>query len=500
MAKNVSRLISYGASAASRRLSTATAATTTASIKDGENSLYRRLSFLGGTDKNVADTLNEWVKEGKPIGKTEAIGCVTQLRKYKKYKHAIQIMDWLENRDRDLAQADHAIRLDLIAKTEGIESAEKYFERLPEPAKNKLTYGALLYCYCQNKMTEKALALFEKMTDLNLVSSYLPYNNLMSLYTRVGEPEKVPPLVQKMKEKNIKPDPYTYTFLMNSYASLKDIEGVERTMEEMKKDKVKSDWSTYGTLASIYVKAGLFDKANPVLKELEKMDNVRDRKPYHILMGLYALANNKLGVNRVWESLKSAFPKTTNMSYVSLLHALNRLGDTDGLEKHFKEWESSCSDYDIRVANFLIESYLTRDMITEAELLREDAVKKGGDPNSRTLYTFMKFYLKKHQIDLALKYFVDAVSKSKDNKWEPSEETICTFRKYFEEGKDVDGAEKFFKSLKKVRSLDSEDYDSLLRTYIAAGKREPHMRQRMEADGIELSSGINKLLGRVCPA
>lgn len=409
-------------------------------------------------------------------------------------------MEWMERRGTNLSYSDYAIRIDLLSKAKGIEAAEEYFTGLSESAKNQLTYGALLNCYCTEKMPEKAMELFEKMRERNLVSATLVYNNLMSLYMRLDQPEKVPPLVKEMKAANILPDRFTYSVLMNSYASRNDIEAVERVMEEIEaKGGACSDWATYSTLAAIYVAAGRPDKAELALKECEKMINVRDRVAFHFLISLYAGISKLTEVNRVWESLKASFPKTTNLSYLVMLQALNRLDDMVGLEKCFKEWESSCSCYDIRLTNVLLGSYLRQGMIKKAEKLVEVAVNRGSQPNFRTLELFIDFCLKNDDMNLALKCMKTAVCMVKENEWQPNREKVRGFLKYFEEQKDVDGAEEFCKMLKKVRCLDTESYCSLLRTYIAAEKMEPLMRQRIKEDEIEMNPETELLLEKVCP-
>ncbi|XP_077240773.1 tetratricopeptide repeat (TPR)-like superfamily protein isoform X2 [Tasmannia lanceolata] len=412
-----------------------------------------------------------------------------------------QLSEWMETRGINLSYSDYAVRLDLLARTKGIAVAEKYFDGLSQFAKNQLTYGALFNCYCREKMSEKAMELLEKMRELNFASTSLVYNNLASLYIRLGQPEKVPALVEEMKANNIIPDTFTYNVLMNCYASLKDYEAVERVMDEIKAaGKVSCDWTTYSNLAAIYVAGGLFERADLALKELEKTIDIRDRRAFHFLISLYAGTSNLAEVKRVWKSLKSSFQKTTNLSYLVMLQALSKLDDFDGLKECFEEWESCYSSYDIRLTNVLINAYIRRDMIREAEVLSESTVSKGSGPNFRTLEMFMDYYLKNHQMDLAFKTMDIAVSKVKDNEWQPNKEKVRAFLKYFEEENDVDGAEEFCRKLKKVIPLDSEVYDFLLRTYIiGAGKSEPLMRQRMKEDGIEMSSESEKLLEKVCP-
>lgn len=58
------------------------------------------------------------------------------------------------------------------------------------------------------------------------------------------------------------------------------------------------------------------------------------------------------------ESLKSAFPNTPNLSYLTMLKSLARLDDLDGMKKCFEKWELGCPANDIRIASVLINYYL----------------------------------------------------------------------------------------------------------------------------------------------
>ncbi|TYI69369.1 hypothetical protein E1A91_D08G150500v1 [Gossypium mustelinum] len=477
----------------------ATAPAVRAAAARNRNILYSRLSALGATGGTVAEALNGYIMEGKKIRKDELSRCVKEMRKYRRYQHSLDIMDWMEKRNMHFSYVDHAVRLDLIAKTKGLGAAEDYLSALPPNAKNKFTYGSLLNCYCNNLMEDKALALFKKMDELKFIDNCLPFNNLMCLYMRLGRPQKVPQLVDEMKRCDIPRGSFTYILWMQSYAELNDIEGAESVLEELSNDSEdKCTWRTYSNLAAMYVKAGQFEKAEACLEKLEKDNMPRQREAYHYLISLYAGTSNRDEVYRLWEDLKQRYPTVNNASYLIMVQALANLKDFKGLKKCFEEWDTSCSSYDRRLVTSTIRGFLSGDMLEEAEVVLDNAMKRSKGPYTKAREYFMVYFLRKCRFDMALKHMEAAVSEVKD--WSPvNPETMTAFFDYFMNEGDVKAAEEFCKHLKNNNCLDSEVYHQLLRLYVAAGKVAPDMRRRLEDDAIEISKELEDLLVKVCP-
>ncbi|XP_070031155.1 large ribosomal subunit protein mL101 (rPPR4) [Nicotiana tomentosiformis] len=466
-----------------------------------EDALYKNLFKEGGEENHVRKNLNQFLKSHKSAYKWEVGKSLKVLRQRKLYAPALKLSETMEKRGMNKTISDQAIHLDLVAKSKGIEAAETYFSDLPEASKNLLTYSALLNCYCKELMTEKAEALMEKMKELNLGLSSMPYNSLMTLYSKTGHPEKIPAIIQEMKAYDVMPDSYTYNVWMRALSSMNDISGVERVIDEMKRDgRVADDWTTYSNLASIYADAGLTDKAVKALKELEKKNACRNVTAYQFLITLHGRVGNLLEVYRVWRSLRLAFPRTANISYLNMIQVLVNLNDLPGAEKCFKEWESGCPTYDIRVANVLIGAYTKQGSLEKAEELKERARRSGAKPNAKTWEIFGDYYLQNGDIKSAVDCVDKAISTGRGDggKWVPSSAIVRKFMSHFEQNKDVDGAEHFMEILKKAKDeLGVDIFESFIRTYVASGKTSPIMRRWIKMENIELSEEGKRLLDSI---
>ncbi|XP_074302505.1 large ribosomal subunit protein mL101 (rPPR4)-like [Silene latifolia] len=463
-----------------------------------EEALFLKLFRQGGDEVTVRHQLNLFLKSRKRAFKWEVGDTIKKLRDRKHYYAALKLSDTMAGRGMNMTISDQAIHLDLIGKTHGVAAAENYFIDLPESSKNIECYGALLNIYCKELIPDKAEALMEKMKELGLPITAMSYNSLMTLYSKTGLPEKVPALVQEMKASDIMLQTYTYNVWMRALAAVKDIYGVERVLDEMKRDgRVAEDWTTYSNLASIYVESKMFDKAENALKELEKRNTSRELSPYQFLLTLYGKTGNLIEVYRLWRSLRLAFPKTPNVAYLNMIQRLVTLKDLKGAEKCFADWESSCTNYDIRIANVLMGAYIKDGSLQQAKELRKRACKRGAKPNAKTWEIFLEHYLKAGEVKLAVDCVERAVAigRGDGSKWVPSTNVVNSIMGHFEQSKDVDGAEGFLEIVKKAEDkVEVEVFESLIRTYKAAGKTSPSMTRRLKMENIEASDECKKLL------
>lgn len=458
----------------------------------GRDTLGRRLMSLVYAKRSAVISIRKWKEEGHTVRKYELNRIVRELRKLKRYKHALEICEWMRlEKDMKLLPGDYAVHLDLISKVRGLTSAEKFFIDLPDELKGQPTCTALLHSYVQHKESTKAEALMKKMSECGFLKYSLPYNHMLSLYISNGQLNKVPETIQELK-KNASPDVVTYNLWLTVCASQNDVETAEEVFLELKKVKIIPDWVTYSTLTNLYIKNELFEKATHTLKEMEKRASRKNRTAYSSLISLHTNKGDQNGVHRIWKMMKSLFHKMSDSEYICMISSMVKFAELEEAEKLYSEWESVSPTGDSRVPNILLAAYINRNQMESAEKFYNRMLGKGIVPSYTTWELLAWGYLKEKEMGKVLDYFKKAVGSVK--KWVPDEKLIREVFKKLEENGDVEGAEKLLVILRNAGYVTTETYNLVLRTYARAGKMPLVMAERMEKDGVELDEDTHKLI------
>ncbi|KAJ7942532.1 Pentatricopeptide repeat [Quillaja saponaria] len=471
---------------------TSTAAAITSS-KGGADTLGRRLFSLVYSKRSAVITINKWKEEGHTVRKYELNRIVRELRKLKRHKHALEICEWMTlQQDIKLLPGDYAVHLDLIAKVRGLNSAEKFFEDLPDQMTVEPTCSALLHVYVQNNMAEKAEALMVKMSECGfLTKSPLPYNHMLCLYISNGQLEKVQGVIEKLK-KNTSPDVVTFNMWLNVCATQNDVETAEKVFLELKKAKLDPDWLTYSALTNLYIKNALPEKAASTLKDMEKRTSRKTRAAYSSLLSLHTNMGDKDGLKRIWKKMKTCFRKMSDAEYTCMLSSLVKLGDLAEAENLYREWGLVSGTGDVRVSNILLAAYINRNQIEMAENLYNQMVEKGITPGYTTWELLTWGYVKKKHTEKVIDCFKKAIGRVK--KWNPDEKLVREVYKSLEEQAHVEGAEQLLIILRNAGHVNTQIYNSLLRTYANAGKMPLIVAERMKKDNVELNEETHRLI------
>ncbi|XP_010255941.1 PREDICTED: pentatricopeptide repeat-containing protein At4g02820, mitochondrial [Nelumbo nucifera] len=466
--------------------------TSTSTSSGGRDTIGRRLLTLIYPKRSAVVTIRKWTEEGKTVRKYELNRVVRELRKLKRYKHALEICEWMTVQpDIKLLPGDYALHLDLVAKVRGWVSAEKFFEDLPEHMKGEPTYSALLHTYVQHNLSEKAEALMKKMSECGFSRNVLPYNHMLSLYISNGQLGKVLEVIQELK-KNTSPDVVTYNLWLNVCALQNDVEDAEKVFLELKKAKIDADWVTYSVLTNLYIKKDQLEKATSTLKEMEKRVSRKNRVAYSSLVSLHTSMGDKEGVYRIWKKIKSTFHKMNDAEYTCLIASLVKLGELKEAENVYAEWEVVSGTGDSRIPNLLLAAYINQGQMDKAEKFCERMVQKGITPSYTTWELFAWGYLKMKKMDKVLDYFKKAIESVKE--WDPTDRIVREVFDNLEKEGNIAGAEQFLVILRSAGYVTTQIYNSLLRTYAKAGKMPLIVAERMKNDNVELDEETRQLI------
>ncbi|KAI4349524.1 hypothetical protein L6164_010104 [Bauhinia variegata] len=469
----------------------AAAAVTVPSSTRGRDTLGRRLLSLVYPKRSAVITINKWKEEGRTARKYELSRVIGVLRKLKRYKHALEICEWMTlQQDIKLVPGDYAVHLDLIAKVRGLNNAEKFFENLPDLMRGEPTCSALLNVYVQNNMADKAEALMMKMSDSGFLRNPLPYNHMLSLYISNGKLGKVPEIIQELK--NTSPDVVTFNLWLNACALQNDVETAESVFLELKKAKINPDWITYSSLTSLYIKSASPEKAASTLKEMENRISRKTRAAYSSLLSLQTNMGNRDEINRIWKKMKTCYRKMNDAEYTCMISSLVKLGDYAEAENLYREWESVSGTNDVRVSNILLASYINRGQMEMAETFYNQIVQKGINPCYTTFELFTWGYLRKKDVEKILDYFSKALASVK--KWNPDRNLVREVFKILEERAHIEGAEQLLIILRNAGHVNTEIYNLLLKTYANAGKMPPIVAERMKKDNVQSDEETQRLL------
>ncbi|WVZ90446.1 hypothetical protein U9M48_036748 [Paspalum notatum var. saurae] len=479
------RLLSAAASASSRGVGAGGAS------GRGET-LGKRLLKLIYPKRSAVVVLRRWAEEGRAAQKYELNRVVRELRKYGRFKHALEICEWMRTQpEMRLLPGDHAVHLDLVAKVRGLASAEKFFEDMPERAKGPSTSSALLHTYTQHGARDKAEAMLAEMARAGYLTCALPFNHMMSMYMASGELERVPEMIKELR-RYTRPDLVTYNIWLTYCSKKNSVKGAEKVFDLMRDDRVLPDWMTFSLLGSIYINAGHHARGRDALVEMEKRASRKERAAYSSLLTLYASLSDRGNLDRVWNKMRETFRKFSDSEYKCMLTSLTRFHDIAEAESVYREWELASGTRDSRIPNTILSYYINNGMVQKAESFLSHIVEKGVKPSYSTWELFVWGYLSNNRTDKVLECLEKALSRLE--KWEPNKQLAMAIFSKVEKTGDIETAEKLLVMFRGAGYVTTEMYNSVLRTYAKAELMPLIVDERMEEDKVAMDEETKRLL------
>ncbi|CAI0439855.1 unnamed protein product [Linum tenue] len=443
-------------------------------------------------NSSIEDVLSKWVEEGKELGKQEVTAAILGCRKRRMFGRALQLSEWLEKKDEfDFIERDYASRADLIAKVRGLQSAEKYIDKIPKSFKGELIYRTFLANCVTSSNLKKAEEVFNKMRDLDFELTAFTCNQLLLLYKRLDR-KKIADVLLLMEKQNVKPTSFTYKLLIDTKGQANDLTGMEEIAETMKAEGLVPDLTTRAIMVGHYVSGGLREKAESILKEMEAGDLKENRWVCRVLLPLYASLGKSDEVARVWEICKAS-PRLEEC--LSAIEAYGKLKQIEKAEAVFDKMEQKYKKISSKHYSTLLKVYANNKMLSKGKDLVRRMGEKGCRVGPLTWDAMVKLYVEAGEVEKADSMLQKAVQQ---NKMKPMFNSYITIMDQYSKRGDVHNAEKMFVRMRQSGYIARmRQFQSLVQAYVNAKVPAYGIRERMKADNIFPNKALAAQLARV---
>uniref|UniRef100_A0A0E0LIK6 Pentacotripeptide-repeat region of PRORP domain-containing protein n=1 Tax=Oryza punctata TaxID=4537 RepID=A0A0E0LIK6_ORYPU len=458
-----------------------------------QDKTYRPYLFqivLDAPSNYFRHVLDKWIEDGNQLERKDAMLVLFHLRKQHLYRKALQFVEWMERgKLLNFEEHDYACHLDLIARSHGIETAQKYIKRVPLPFRNEVLYETLIVNCVLVGDIQKAEEVFKEIKDLCLRLTVTLCNQMILLYKRIA-PGKVANVLMLMEKENVKPSAFTYRLLIDLKGQSNDLAGIEVVLNEMKACGIEPSTSTQTMVARFYMHGGLTEKAEAVVKEMEvQLLNSKDRQ--HVirsLLHLYAALNKPDDVARIWELCTE--PKLDD--FLSAIKAWGELGLIEQAEETFEAMANTPAKLSSMYYNVMLNMYAQNNLLAKGKKFVERMCSDGCPIGPLTWDSLINLYVNSGEVEKADSFLLNVAKENPDRK--PLLASYLFLMKGYAKRGDINNTEKIFDRLKKAgyaaRPL---HYAVLLEAYVNAKVPAHGFLERMRGDNVFL--GISFVMG-----
>ncbi|XP_015866359.3 pentatricopeptide repeat-containing protein At1g80270, mitochondrial [Ziziphus jujuba] len=459
--------------------------------KNTASALFKAIMASPGL--SVQSALDKWVEEGNELSRAEISMAMFNLRKFRMYGRALQLLEWLEASKRlEFVERDYASRLDLIAKVRGLQKAEHYVDKIPKFFRSELIYRTLLANCVKANNVKKAEEVFNKMKDLEFPITAFACNQLLLLYKRLDK-KKIADVLLLMEKENVKPSLFTYKMLIDTKGKSNDITGMDQILEAMKAEGVEPDTHTNAILARYYAYGGLKEKAEAVLKEMEGADLKENRWACSSLLPLYAELGKVDDVGRVWKVCESKPKLQECMGAIEAYGKLNKIDEAEEVfDKALNKWKKRLPS---KIYSVLLKVYANHKMLAKGKDLIKRMADNGCKIGPLTWDALVKLYVEAGEVEKADSILQKAYQQ---NQIKPMFSSYMVIMDEYAKRGDIHNTEKTFHRMRLAGyTARFRQFQTLVQAYVNAKAPAYGIRERMKADNIFPNKSLLEQLRQV---
>ncbi|KAI5058056.1 hypothetical protein GOP47_0026226 [Adiantum capillus-veneris] len=461
----------------------------------GQNGRLSRQLIRLGDDESVTPLLQQWMDEGNGLPKNAAIVALTNLKRHRRYKQALEVANFVWSKKLfDMDDMDHMYRLYFTGQVGSIEDVERCFAEVPENCATERVYNQLMSCYIARGLVAEAEKTLQKLCLSGHPVSALPFSHLLSLYGHQGQFDKAFKLMQEMTEAKILPDTRTYNILISLTLKQGDKEKVLSLYNVMKDTGVTPDSFTCSMVIKAYMGTGMEEEALRLTEEMMNRSPQEHLLANDLMLAVYADHGKEKELKMLWSRIQSS-SKLSARTYGVMIESLGKLGLIQEAEDLAIKAERKRGRLVARIFNALLDVYARHGRMEAAEELMLRITKERLRPSTVTYRHLIAGYLKVGQVEKALEYLKTSRESLTYDHSRPWSVSLLLVLHYVGEQGDVELAEHIFETFTSAGPYRSTlVYNTLLKAYLNSNRLAKDFVQRMSNDGFQPDSETHAML------
>ncbi|TKY49744.1 Pentatricopeptide repeat-containing protein mitochondrial [Spatholobus suberectus] len=460
-----------------------------------ETSLVLLRTIMDSPARYIPGILKRFVEAVEDLSHVEASKIVFILWKHHMYYKALQISEWLDTTKQfEHSENDYASRLDLIAKVQGVDVAEKYMKNVPDSLRGELLYRILLANCVRSGNMEKSEAVFEKMRTLGLPITIYTLNQMIILYKKCDR-RRIPGILSFMKKENLTPSLLTYRILIAARGESGDIIGMEQLVEGMKSHGLQPDTHFLTDLARFYISEGLKDKAIAILKEIGGGNSQEFIRARNKLFSLYASLDMANDVSRIWNHCKSG---PTMLECEAAIGAWGKLGKVEEAEAVLEMAMQKFKGLSSRLFSELLRVYALNNQISKGKEFIERMRRFRCWSGPLVWDGLVRFYVEAGDVAKAASILSKAAERQSGGAVKPLFNSYMVVMEQYAKCGDVHNAEKWFHRMKQCGYTGRiRPFQILIQAYLKAKTPAYGLRERMKAEDVSPNKEFSMQLSKI---
>lgn len=442
-----------------------------------------------------------WSKESETeITKPLIISIIKRLRERRRFRHALELGEWmLEQEAFEIRADEHALILDLCARSSRVNSAQSKFLNLPLAFQTEKVYNGVLAYYGRKGQISKLqeqLGLLEKM---GVEKTVLSHNALIMAHCVRGQLDKAKEIFESMQAEGYVPNIITYNVLLTGLGKSGDIQGMEDTFARMADANIPPDLVTNNSMLWIYFLHGQTEKAEAVVAQLRKNFRVLPESTFSSLLWAYANAGNVEKMNAIWAEMSEALVPLLRQNHFARIQGYGNAKDPEMAEQMFKEMVEAGHLPVTQSYNALIYAYTQNGLMDKAMNVLA-TMENGGMKRDNVTYQYLlRGFIQRGDFEEAIELMKAAVGSYPHNLVKPRFNDFLPIVLHFVEEGDVERVKELLLLTKTVYRKDAKSYNLLIRAYIAQAKKTGEGGDGGEISEVvkatpELESGVRSVL------